>query len=89
MSLPARVPRGLYPFESHRFDLDGLAYHYVDEGSGDPVVMVHGNPTWSFYFRDLILALRGDRPVEPYPSATLIPQGGVHVAFRRAAPPKA
>jgi len=38
-------------------DLNGLQYHYVDEGSGQPVVMVHGNPTWSFYFRDLITAL--------------------------------
>jgi len=49
----------LYPFESHYMDLDGLKYHYVDEGSGQPVVMVHGNPTWSFYFRDLIKALSG------------------------------
>ena len=51
--------RHLYPFESHYLDLDGLKYHYVDEGSGQPVVMVHGNPTWSFYFRDLIKALSG------------------------------
>jgi haloalkane dehalogenase len=40
-------------------DLNGLKYHYVDEGSGEPVVMVHGNPTWSFYFRDLIKSLCG------------------------------
>lgn len=32
---------------------------YLDEGSGEPVVMVHGNPTWSFYFRNLVIALRG------------------------------
>ncbi len=32
--------------------------HYLDEGAGPPVVMVHGNPTWSFYFRELIAALR-------------------------------
>ncbi len=38
-------------------DLDGLKYHYVDEGTGDPVVMLHGNPTWSFYFRVLVKAL--------------------------------
>jgi pimeloyl-ACP methyl ester carboxylesterase len=31
---------------------------YLDEGSGDPVVMLHGNPTWSFYFRKLVSALR-------------------------------
>lgn len=47
----------LYPFASHYMDLDGLKYHYVDEGSGDPIVMIHGNPTWSFYYRELIKAL--------------------------------
>lgn len=47
----------LYPFESHWFDLDGVAMHYLDEGTGDPVVMVHGNPTWSFYYRELVTAL--------------------------------
>jgi haloalkane dehalogenase len=49
--------RHLYPFKSNYIDLNGLKYHYVDEGSGEPVVMVHGNPTWSFYFRALIKAL--------------------------------
>jgi pimeloyl-ACP methyl ester carboxylesterase len=42
-------------------DLDlggGLRYHYLDEGEGEPVVMVHGNPTWSFYYRGLVEALR-------------------------------
>ena len=33
---------------------------YLDEGTGEPVVMVHGNPTWSFYWRHLVLALRGE-----------------------------
>ena len=41
------------------FDRDGLKLHYIDEGSGEPVVMVHGNPTWSFYYRHLIDSLRG------------------------------
>ena len=49
--------RHLYPFESHYLDINGLKYHYVDEGRGDPIIMVHGNPTWSFYFRELINAL--------------------------------
>ncbi len=35
----------------------GLGYHYLDEGCGDPVVMIHGNPTWSFYFRSLVKKL--------------------------------
>lgn len=50
--------RHLYPFDGRYFDLDGLKMHYLDEGEGDPVVMVHGNPTWSFYYRRLVLALR-------------------------------
>lgn len=52
------VPRHLYPFDGRTFDRDGLAMHYLDEGEGDPVVMVHGNPTWSFYYRHLVEALR-------------------------------
>ena len=47
-----------YPFESHFLQLDGARLHYVDEGPRDaPVLlMVHGNPTWSFYYRNLIKA---------------------------------
>ncbi len=52
------IPRHLYPFDGKRFDLDGLSMHYLDEGAGEPVVMVHGNPTWSFYYRELVTALR-------------------------------
>lgn len=37
---------------------DGHQYHYLDEGQGDPVVMVHGNPSWSFYYRNLVAALK-------------------------------
>ena len=60
---PENTPwRRLYPFESHYLDRSGLRYHYLDEyeggGSGEPVVMVHGNPTWSFYYRELVKALR-------------------------------
>jgi pimeloyl-ACP methyl ester carboxylesterase len=49
----------LYPFTGHFFDTgDGVRLHYLDEGNGPPIVMVHGNPTWSFYYRDLILRLQ-------------------------------
>ena len=47
----------LYPFRSRFIDRHGLAYHYLDEGKGETLVMVHGNPTWSFYFRSLVTAL--------------------------------
>lgn len=50
--------RQLYPFASHALTLDSWRYHYLDEGSGEPLLMVHGNPTWSFYWRNLILAFR-------------------------------
>ena len=50
----------LYPFPPHHFDRGaGQRMHYLDEGSGPPVLMVHGNPSWSFYYRNLVLALRG------------------------------
>jgi haloalkane dehalogenase len=52
------IAQHLYPFEGRRIDLGGYRMHYLDEGDGPPVVMVHGNPTWSFYFRNLVLALR-------------------------------
>ena len=48
----------LYPFTGKFLEREGLRYHYLDEGNGAPVVMVHGNPSWSFYYRNLVLALR-------------------------------
>jgi haloalkane dehalogenase len=53
-------PSSLYPFEGRFLYLDGIRYHYLDEGDGAPTVMLHGNPTWSFYFRNLVQALRDD-----------------------------
>lgn len=48
-----------YPFKQNSFDIgDGNKINYVDEGEGDVVVMLHGNPTWSFYYRNLIKNLR-------------------------------
>lgn len=48
----------LYPFAGHSLERPAGGMHYLDEGAGDPVVMLHGNPTWSFYYRNLVLALR-------------------------------
>ena len=49
--------KSLYPFTGRRLDLGGYAMHYLDEGKGETVLMVHGNPTWSFYFREVVKAL--------------------------------
>jgi pimeloyl-ACP methyl ester carboxylesterase len=54
------LPDHLYPFTCRFLFLEphGARLHYIDEGQGEPVVMVHGNPTWSFYFRSLVAGLR-------------------------------
>jgi len=51
-----------YPFTSHYTDIQGHKLHYLDEGprNAEPVVMLHGNPSWSYYYRKLVLALRGN-----------------------------
>jgi len=48
--------REAYPFASRRLRLQDGELHYVDEGEGEPVVFVHGTPTWSFEYRHLIAA---------------------------------
>ncbi|MBA3013572.1 MAG: alpha/beta fold hydrolase [Proteobacteria bacterium] len=50
----------LYPFTPKSFDINGLTMSYLDEGTGPVIVMLHGNPTWSFYYRNLVLALRAE-----------------------------
>ncbi len=61
-ALPA-IPRELYPFQGRHIDVNGHRVHVLDEGRGPAVLMVHGNPTWSFYWRRLVLALRDDHRV--------------------------
>jgi pimeloyl-ACP methyl ester carboxylesterase len=53
--------RKLYPFASRELSLDGWRYHYLDEGAGRPLLLVHGNPTWSFYWRNIVLGLRDEQ----------------------------
>ncbi len=43
-----------YPFKSNFLDINGNRMHYIDEGEGEPILMIHGNPTWSFYYRNII-----------------------------------
>ena len=53
-SMPETDWKTAYPYESHWSNCGGYRYHFVDEGQGEPLLMVHGNPTWSFYWRRLI-----------------------------------
>jgi haloalkane dehalogenase len=53
------VDRSLYPFESRWFDGRHGRMHYIDEGQGTPIIFFHGNPTWSFLYRNIITSLRG------------------------------
>ena len=53
------VSADLYPWAGQRIDVDGHQLHYLDEGprqAAQTLLMVHGNPTWSFYWRDLVKA---------------------------------
>ena len=61
------VSSQLYPFVGRRLDRGGgIQMHYLDEGSGPPVLMLHGNPTWSFYYRRLVADLARDhRAIAP------------------------
>src|SRR3954467_10592705 len=54
-----------FDFESRYAEVDGLRLHYVDEGSGRPVVCFHGEPTWAYLYRKLARPLldAGERVV--------------------------
>jgi len=60
------IDRTQYPFTSRWLDLPAGRIHYVDEGKGEPILFVHGTPTWSFEWRHLIRALSpGHRCIAP------------------------
>ena len=50
--------RALYPFDSRWFQSSVGQVHYLDEGSGPPILFLHGNPTWSFLYRGIVIRLR-------------------------------
>src|ERR1035438_5030215 len=56
---PVWVDDKLFPFTSRFVELSGNVVHYVDEGEGPILLMLHGNPTWSFVYRDVIAQLSG------------------------------
>src|SRR4249920_1777370 len=47
-------PSGVYPFESRYVSIGGHRIHYIEEGKGDPVLFLHGNPTWSYLWRNIM-----------------------------------
>ena len=66
IDLPAHV-RAQWPYAACYAQVNGWRMHYVDEGAGDPVVLLHGNPTWGFLYREFIppLVQAGYRVVVP------------------------
>lgn len=55
--IPPELPtaiRALYPFKGNYKRVNGRRIHYLDEGAGEPIVLLHGNPTWSFLYRNFI-----------------------------------
>jgi haloalkane dehalogenase len=62
MSQPRRsawLDQNLYPFQDHYIEVDGCRVHYLDEGAGPVLLFLHGNPTWSFLYRDIVKGLSG------------------------------
>jgi haloalkane dehalogenase len=59
---PSWLPRELFPFESRFVDVEGHSLHFVDEGSGPTLLLLHGNPTWCFLYRGVIQGLRHGLP---------------------------
>jgi haloalkane dehalogenase len=55
---PTWVSEDLFPFADRYADIDGARVHYVDEGTGPPLLLLHGNPTWSFLYREIIAGLQ-------------------------------
>ena len=45
---------GTFPFAPHFSTASGFRMHYVDEGSGEPIILIHGEPTWSYLYRSFI-----------------------------------
>jgi pimeloyl-ACP methyl ester carboxylesterase len=66
LELPAAI-RSQWPYSPRFARVNGWRMHYIDEGEGDPVVLLHGNPTWGFLYRDVIdpLIRSGRRVIVP------------------------
>lgn len=58
MDKPFRPDPRLFPFDSYWFESSVGRVHYLDEGTGPPILFLHGNPTWSFLYRGIVIRLR-------------------------------
>lgn len=58
MVTEVRTFADIYPFQSKEIHIGLHRYHYLDEGTGETLLMLHGNPTWSFYYRNIVLGLK-------------------------------
>lgn len=54
---PDWLDRSLFPFTSNSVKIDGNTVHYIDEGTGPTLLLLHGNPTWSFLYRHIVSGL--------------------------------
>ena len=57
LALKDETFEGTFPFAPHYHSIEGVDMHFVDEGSGEPMVMVHGDPTWGYLYRNFIPVL--------------------------------
>ena len=55
---PFKPDPRLFPFQSRWFESRVGPVHYIDEGVGDPILFLHGNPTWSFLYRGVVIRLK-------------------------------
>lgn len=60
LAQPFDIPQNLFPVQHRFLEVDGARIHYVDESAGDVLLLLHGNPTWSFLYRKIIAAVRPD-----------------------------
>ena len=87
-ALPAWLDRDAYPFSPRTFTTPEGAISYLDEGAGPVVVVVHGTPTWSFEWRNVIRELSSHPQTPPSSRRNARPTAPPHEATHaRAAPP--
>ncbi|MEW8437139.1 MAG: alpha/beta fold hydrolase [Candidatus Thiodiazotropha taylori] len=83
------VDQKLFPYQPHYLNTkNGARIHYIDEGQGPVLLLLHGNPTWSFLYRNIITELKGEfRLIAPdYPGFGLstAPEGYGFTAAEQA-----